>query len=401
VALSTSNQAYLPATIKPNPVVLGITGVTDSSVNLTWSTYSGNNFKNYKVYYSLNDNVKTTDSLVDSIMFNTDTFKIVQRLLPATRYYFRVITTTQSGIILASNIQDTMTFSQVIKKSIMMLDPDSITQTSVRLHWSKSDLAFDRYRIFADTIPNVDHFDVLVKTPLITDTMAIITGLKANQNYWFRIYAQKGPNDIAFSDSTKITTLMPINLPNPVSLQITRADSAITLQWTQYSGNDFKNYKVYLSHNVSVETTDSLKDSLTIQSDTTILVKPIVAGTLYSFRVFVTNQQNASTPSNIADTTILQTPLANLVLSDPPDTVDSSFVVLHWAPYTPTPDQYIIYADTAISEKFTDATSRYFGIDTNVKIKGLMSNHYYAFRVYALKNQARVAASNIVAVRTK
>jgi Fibronectin type III domain len=298
IALSTSSQAYVPAIVKVNPAVLSITGVTDSSVSLKWSPYAGSDFKNYKVYYSLDDNVKTTDSLADSMMFNTDTIKNVQALLPATHYYFRVITNTQSGNILASNIKDTMTNTWVATKSIKILAPDSITESSVSLHWLPYTRAFDGYGIFADTLPTVDSTDMLVATPQKTDTQTTVSGLSANHSYWFRIYAQKAASNIAFSDSVKV----------------------------------------------------SLKPSLTLFT---------------------------------------------------PDTVDSSFVVMHWTKCTAPTDQYVVYADTVLEEKYADAVALSLGADTTARINGLTINHYYAFRVYAIKNMVRVAASNILAVKTK
>lgn len=190
----------------PDPVKLQITSVSDSTVSLKWTRSTAEDFRNYKVYYSRNDVVDNTDSLSDSLSFRIDTTKIVRGLSSETHYYFRVIVNTESGKFSASNIADTVTLADSAADStgvLKLYGPENITDSSVTLKWSKCELAFDRYRIFADTTWQVNFSDIPVDT-IYQDTSTTIFDLDSGKTYWFRVYAQKDTGFIASSNSVEV-----------------------------------------------------------------------------------------------------------------------------------------------------------------------------------------------------
>jgi hypothetical protein len=198
---------YEDLEIEPVPVVLSIKTVTDSSVTVSWSQCEDKYIYRYKVYYSKGDIVDQNDSLSDSLSFKSDTVKIVKPLKPNTRYYFRVFVITETGNSVGSNTVYTLTTNNTVAadtiKVLKLFHPENITDSSVTLRWSKSQVAFDSYKIYADTVWKVDSLDKVYKT-VYQDTSAVIINLVKNKTYWFRVYAQKDTGFVAKSNSVEV-----------------------------------------------------------------------------------------------------------------------------------------------------------------------------------------------------
>lgn len=189
----------------PENVILSITNVTDSTVTLKWSKCNDEDFSNYKVYYSRNETVDWNDSLVDSLLFNIDTTRTVRKLVPDTRYFFRVIVNTGRGRYSASNEVDTVTGKDTADatEELKLYSPLNITDSSVTLKWSKYNTSFDSYRIFMDTTWNVTFQDSLIK-PVYYDTVTTVYGLVKNKTYWFKVYVNKNSDYVDESNSIEV-----------------------------------------------------------------------------------------------------------------------------------------------------------------------------------------------------
>lgn len=190
----------------PESVTLSITSVTDSTVTLHWSKSLDKDFKNYKLYFSRNETVDATDSLVDSLSFRIDTVRTVRNLIPATRYYFRVLVNTGRNLFSPSNEVYTVTSKDTVTaaiKNINLNAPESITDSSVTLRWSHFSGTFDSYRIFVDTTGDVTFADSLFAT-VYPDTSKLISKLISNKTYWFRVYAKKDTSYLGKSNSIEV-----------------------------------------------------------------------------------------------------------------------------------------------------------------------------------------------------
>ena len=190
----------------PEPVKLEITAATDSTVTLRWTKSHDEYFSYYKVLYSKNDVVDNRDSISDSLFFKVDTTKIVRKLTPDTRYYFRVMVFTENGFNSPSNVVDTVTLKDTITDSteiLQLFGPENITSSSVTLRWSECKTVFDRYLIFGDTSWQVDYSDSLFKT-VYGFTSEAIEDLTSGKTYWFKIYAQKDTGFVAVSNSVEV-----------------------------------------------------------------------------------------------------------------------------------------------------------------------------------------------------
>jgi hypothetical protein len=191
---------------EPDSVTLRISSATDSTVTLNWSKSFDTDFKNYKVFYSKQANVDINDSLADSLSVRPDTVLTVRGLTAATRYYFRVLVTTGRKLSSFSNEIDTVTLKDTITDTINHLKlfaPESITDSSVTLRWSRYKDFFDSYRIFGDTTWEVNFKDSVFAT-VYQDTTIVLPKLSKNKKYWFRVYAKKDTTYLAESNSVEV-----------------------------------------------------------------------------------------------------------------------------------------------------------------------------------------------------
>lgn len=176
----------------PEPVDLSIISVTDSTVKLKWSQYTGDDFKNYRVYYNTKDVVDTGNTLSGELVFRFDTTKTVDSLLPNHRYYFRVMVNTLNDMLSASNKVDTVTLKG---KSItaLILEAVSVSDSAVSLKWSK-DSRVNLYKVFMDSVSKVDSTSDLKAS--VKDTFNVIKDLDSVKTEWFKVYGFDSDSDV-------------------------------------------------------------------------------------------------------------------------------------------------------------------------------------------------------------
>ena len=186
----------------PDPVVLEITAVTDSSVTVRWTQCRDDDFKQYAVYYGTNDIVDRDDKLADSLSFSVDTVKTVRPLDDLTRYYFRVIVYNDQGNFSVSNIVDTVT-PEDMKGKLKLSRPQVTADGDVTLLWTAALETVDRYAVHADTLRTVDTADSIYAT-VYSDTTETISGLAAGHTWYFKVVARTDTTVAATSNIVDI-----------------------------------------------------------------------------------------------------------------------------------------------------------------------------------------------------
>jgi hypothetical protein len=275
----------------PEKVSLSITGVADSTVTLSWTQYTGTDFKNYKVYYSQNDIVEATDSLSDSLSYQFDTEKIVRKLIPGTRYYFRVMVYTINNVFSASNIVDTVTATgQGGTVKPVTASITNTTDSSISLKWSKYATAdFKNYTVFVSPDDNVDSTDsIAFSSTSPDDTTKVLHYLQSETHYYFRIVVYNTSGKLGLSSLMDTTTPIRKNgvivVHTPV---VNSTDTSLSFSWSKSSVR-FDTYKVMAD--------TMLRDPLTLfgaidLTDTFTTIKKlanqkITKGNTYYFKVF-------------------------------------------------------------------------------------------------------------------
>lgn len=187
----------------PDPVALEIVAVTDSSVALRWSQCHHADFRQYAVYYGTQDVIDNNDKLADSLSFVTDTVKKVWPLDELTRYYFRVMVTTQGGLLSASNTVDTVTLENMRGK-LQLFRPELKNDGAIAVRWTAALVPVDRYLLYGDTLATVDASDSLLST-VYSDTAKTVSGLAAGKTWYLRVYAYNDTTRVATSNRVDMT----------------------------------------------------------------------------------------------------------------------------------------------------------------------------------------------------
>lgn len=134
-----------------------------------------------------------------------------------------------------------------------------VSETEVEIDWTPSGATdFAGYRIFRDTLANVDTLSVLAQNQSIISTASFKdTNRKPGTDYYYVIYTVDKTGLKSRSNVVKATTLANTP-PKAVTIFITKQDStSITLGWTLNSDTDFESYRVYRSDTLSTDTADA------------------------------------------------------------------------------------------------------------------------------------------------
>ena len=395
--LSCADYDLMEKSLHPDGVDLSIVNVSDTSVTLSWTRYTGEDFNSYKVYCSRNDAIDTTDSLADSLHFAIDTTKTIRGLNVGTLYYFRVMVTTREGGVGVSNIVDTTTILSM-KGHLKLYPPDTAqtTDSSVTLRWSTCISNFKTYKLYMDTTSDVDNKDTLVQT-IYTDTAATIRGLQQGRNYSFIVYAMLDTSVVAKSDVMEThTTANSLNKPIVLSI-VDSTDTTVLLRWSRYGGNDFKCYKIYRSPGSFVSLNDSLLDSLIVKAETTYTARSLKPGESYTFHVMVIRLRGDPLSSNNAPAITTNVQKTHILLFGP-DLVTDSSVYLRWTKCNFAINSYRVLLGTSAKVDTVDSIVAENYItnkgppDTTAVIKGLSRGVIYWFRVFALNKAGEYAA---------
>ncbi len=309
VAVSNVMMAQTKAPEVNQQIDMTIFNVTDSSITMRWNMYRGNDFKRYYLRCSHNYGVKVTDSLVDSFSIQADTVYEAQHLTPQSRYFYRLFVPVSnvSGGYLNSNEVDTVTLENKEGK-LAFYPPDSITDSSITLRWSRYALApVNSYKVYMDTSQSVDNKSPMVK--IAYDTIATVKGLIASQNYWFKIYAWGDTGIVAWTHGPLNVQMNPCGKTWQKTLAATdTSDSTVTLKWAQYPCNDFISYIVRMSTDTSsVGPADDTVKSISIVSDTVTLVRGLLPGNSYALRVFIKTVMGLSNENSSQKITVTTT----------------------------------------------------------------------------------------------
>jgi hypothetical protein len=286
IFFSCADYDLMEQSLHPDGVTLSITGVSDTSVTIRWTRYTGEDFQRYSVYCSRSDAIDTTDSLCDTLLFSIDTAKTIRGLMVGTLYYFRVMVTTKEGGVGVSNIVDTTTVVSM-KGKLKLEQPDTaaLTDSTVTLRWSSCVSLFDSYKIYRDTTSNADDKDTLIRT-VYNDTQATIRGLDQSRDYWFRVYAVLDTTVVAVSNVMQAATTTnvrkaQIKLFGPDIV----TDSLVHLRWTKCNF-EVDAYRIFKGSTALIDTLDSIVAIKNNAADTTAVIKELSGSTTYWFRVF-------------------------------------------------------------------------------------------------------------------
>jgi len=390
---------------RPVASVLTTRAITDSSVTLQWTSADSRNFSAYHVYKGEGSIVDTTDELLDTIIFLVDTVYTVRSLQPNSDYSFRIMTAGKTGSGSVSNTIEVRTNVDLDNETLKLHTPDTndVTDHSVDLRWSQSWEWDDdvEYRVFMDTVAPVDSLDSLVAT--VSEKSALISGLRREQTYHFRVFMAQKDSSKAGSNSESITTKS--GEPKAVTIVDTVAvtDQSVSLRYTKSTDSDFAYYCLWQDTETGVDSLTALDTNSSHATvvysidDTTVSVESLLADTKYYFSLYVVDTTNLFTPSKVYSVTTKDT-LFNQFTTTAGDITDTT-LTLSWDKYDRTGFvQYEIYTDSVptVDTNSTLLKSISTITTTTYDVTALAAMKQHFFRIYVRGTSGIEMRSNVV-----
>lgn len=277
---------------------------TNSSVTLLWDISDESDFESYRIYYSKEPDVTTSDTLGTKIDSMAVKQGFVQGLEPATTYYFRVFVYDTGGLNAGSNevFIATDSFDQV-PIPVFFSSINAIGYSAARLEWSKAvDSDFQSYRIYRSTGPNVNTNNFMVVEINDYNTLEFVDKtLTEGILYYYRIYVfDMGGNSMG---SNETSIVMPNEFPPYAQMEIINADeNSVTLEWGMTSINDFAHYGIYRSENPGINNDSANLIGMVTQRDVTTFTDNndslgLTTGKTYYYRLYVFDLGGLAAPS--------------------------------------------------------------------------------------------------------
>ncbi len=257
---------------------------------LSWTSYGGTGFINYKVYRHTTQRVDSTSTLV-GIVSSASTTSLLDSLLTAnTTYFYRVYVTDALGFSSGSNIVAGKT-SPDLPPAPVHCDVSYLqSQQAILLNWTRNtDRDFGNYRIFRS-----EGSDVNFSSPLLS----VISGrdqltyqdvsLADKTTYRYVVYTFDVSGQSSRSNVVTITTAT-LAPPKPVILAAPASyiSGALRLSWTSSTDSHFQSYRLYRSKTSRVDTTVTPTAVLNTASVTSYDDMGLEANMTYFYRIFV------------------------------------------------------------------------------------------------------------------
>jgi hypothetical protein len=189
----------------PSPIVLhDPSDITASSMTLTWTQSTNEDFQCYKIVRSLNEGVKEFSSQIATIYDDSTTSYEVASLIENETYFFKVYVYDVFDFFAGSNEVEGITVN-IPPTAATLNDPGAIREDSMTLSWSQNeDHDFGSYRLFRSLTPGVDTLSTLA-TEIHSRNLRTYTDalLDLETEYFYRVFIYdtgdlvKGSNEVS------------------------------------------------------------------------------------------------------------------------------------------------------------------------------------------------------------
>jgi fibronectin type 3 domain-containing protein len=207
--LSTGSNEVSAATLNvpPQAVTLNApTGVTETSLTLSWGQSPNADFASYKIYRSTSAGVTTSSTLVATITVKATTSYTDTGLTGNTTYYYKVFVNDTTGLSTGSN--EISVSTDVAPTAVTLNTPTNPFGSVVDLSWSQSGAGdFASYKVYRSTSAGVTTSSTLVATITgKTTTSYRVETLNSGTLYYFKVYVYDQGGQNTGSNEVSITT---------------------------------------------------------------------------------------------------------------------------------------------------------------------------------------------------
>jgi phosphodiesterase/alkaline phosphatase D-like protein len=371
---------------EPIPTVLPASEITSSSFLVSWMPIEGG--EKYTILVSDNQNFDENSFLKGFPTTITGTSYQVTGLEADTEYFYQVkINSTKAEYSAAISVTTLPLLAPQIHY------PKQITPLSFVAQWLSVEGA-EGYQLYVSEDANFTSYIDGYDGKMIDDTTALVSGLTADKNYFYRVKTVRGASVSVVSELMEVSTsslAKPI-LAEPSDISFT----SVTINWNAVGGAT--SYRVYVATDPLV-ITDVLPDynGRIVGGSAFLVITGINANTTYYYRVQALNEQSASEVSEVGTTrtTNLMIPTAR-----PATSVRIDGFQANWNSVA-NAASYVL--DVSRNESFTSYVTGYQAkevVDTAEVISGLLRNTNYYYRVRSKGFGAVSANSNVIQATT-
>ena len=388
----------LSALAAPSGLATGTT--TETSIELTWDTYTG--ATGFSIFYSTSPTFDPTMSQgteFTQTLNGAATGVVVTGLRTGTTYYFRVAAVDGGaiGVYAAEVMAMTEQAGMPTLVAPSGLDVRAITETSVALVWDTYTGATG-FSIFYSTSPTFD--PTMSQGTEFTQTLngnatgVVVTGLGTGTIYYFRVAAVDGGAIGVYASEVMAMTEqagMP-TLVAPSGLDVRAiTETSVALVWDTYTVAT--GFSIFYSTSPTFDPTMSqgTEFTQTLNGNATgVVVTGLGAATTYYFRVAAVVGGTIGAYAAEVTAMTAQAGMPTLVAPSGLDVraITETSVALVWDTYTVATGFSVFYSTSAgfdpTMSQGTEFTQTLNGNATGVLVTGLEAGTTYYFRVAAV-----------------
>lgn len=205
VTVTVDNSLGVPTPVVLNPVA----EITATTMLLTWSENTNDDFAMFKVFRSLVEGVTEGSEQLATIYQDTATSYLVGGLQDNKGYYFRVFIHDSFGYSSGSNEVTATTVNVAPRASTLQrCASPPVTETSIPVCWTRNtDHDFSTYRLYRLLTADVDTNSTLIfETQNVGVTTCTDTGLTSETEYYYRLYVYDTGQMCTGSNTVAVTT---------------------------------------------------------------------------------------------------------------------------------------------------------------------------------------------------
>jgi len=425
-------------------------GITVSSINVSWAAASDNITATaslqYALYRSTSNNISTVaDAETNGVVVmnytaNTTSFT-ASGLVPATSYFFNVVVRDATGNKSAYVPSSAMTQADItppVPGSSGTISVSYVTKSSLVLSWTKavdnhtaqSGLRYEVRRSTSNNIGTVATFrNGTVVRAFTTDINTVsVEGLLPNTQYYFNVLVMDAFGNRAVYSMANATTLVDAQGPTPgnsglISFTGTTLQETV-VSWARASDEatyfEDLEYALYYSTSPNISTVAGAETNGTLVMDYDLYASPypmtdLTPGTTYYFNVIARDEQgnkSAYSMSNVSMLPDVTAPVPDNSGTILPNDTTTSSVTLRWfkAVDNVTEEQDMMYAVyrsmsnnmTTVNQTETNGTKIMdWAADVlELEISDLTPSYTYYFNVLARDEAGNKAAYSTAKVTT-
>ncbi|CAH2319185.1 receptor-type tyrosine- phosphatase H isoform X2 [Pelobates cultripes] len=354
-----SEPAWIEKTTRPNVVsIIKVTGVTNTTVSLEWTTPSDPNHSGYTYEISVSPNSNPSG------LFNTTENKYsVSGLQPGTNYTFTITTWTPNGINSSDNPSESATTRPNV---VSLIKVTGVTNNTVSLEWTApSDPNHSGYTYEISVSPNSNPSGLFNTS----ENKYSVSGLQPGTNYTFTITTWT-PNGINSSDNPIISATTRPNVVTSIKV-IGGTNTTVSLEWTVPSDPNSSGY----TYEISVSP-NSNPSGLFKTSDNKYNVSGLQPGTNYTFTITTWTPNGINSSDNPFEST---TTRPNVVSIIKVTGKTNTTVSLEWT--APSDPNHLGYTYEISVSSNSNSSGLFKTNDNKYSVSGLQPGTNYTFTI--------------------